>query len=1301
MSFNTFDTARSINLTATSQSFTGTVNPLDSVDFYRLQINGKSSVQLSLTGLSGNANLELIQDRNRNGVIDNNETLHRSTNATAIAELINTSLNPGTYFVRVAASNSSTEYRLNVSGLSAPTADIVWRHSQAGSNLIWTMESSTPVSTRSLPTVADPSWQIVGSADFNRDSQIDYVWRNIQSGENLVWLMNGGTPSGMITLPQVADRNWQLVTVNDFNRDGQPDLLWRHIQSGENLAWSMNGATPFGVTVLPQVADRNWQIVGSGDFDRNNSPDIVWRHAVSGENLIWFLNGNQVISSASLPALADRNWQIAAVTDFNGDAQPDLLWRNGLSGENVMWFTQGATVTLGIAIAPVADPNWRIVAANRRTDEPATIDSVGNSRSTAFNTGTLSGVANFSEFFTLSDAEDFYQFTLNEATELTIGRSNPAVNFQILDANGNVLQTNNSLNVLGSGTYFLRAFTNSPTTVAYTLSLNAIPRSIVQYDFTYYFNGQNTSSDYYSGAVTAFNGTYSVGQFFDFNNSNNETGANGRYIITGSRTGGALSELNRVTVQSYYDVETATFFTPAALGQNASGLGSEVGWLRDRVDVQHFGADFFEADWRPITSVQVQTSIRQGMPTTITWNDTISENVRIEVFKGGIFQTAIATNTESDGSFEWTPTPNFVVGSDYQIRISSVLNADPVAFSNQFSIVSPGSVRITSPNGSNLFRPGSAQTITWTDDFNENVRIELWKGGAFHSTIATSTASDGSETWTTPRTLANGNDYEIRIFSTMNPLVWDRSDAMFSVQADLRRYWFTYYYNPSNVSQTDSYIGSVIAVDGAYTVGTSFDPGNRTTEAGFNGNYLITRVEDYDDRLTSDLGRVFVTDYLDRDNGAERRFTPRSQRFAQAAGLHYLGSEFDFLDDAQSEETGFGQDRFEADPVWLTFSNLAFSRREGDTGTVQVRLALAPTSNVTLSFTGSSFITVDADTTIENGTQNSLTFTASDWNVARTIRFIAEQDGSASDRTSNPISYALSGDFTGNGVYNLGTITNTYAPDNSRFNIDLDYRNDYSGFWTAARRAVAQRAANDWAARIMNELSGYELTNQSLQMFNGQAATAFNFTGNRFIDDLVIFVGAYTINDGWGGWGGIRIIGGTEPLPRAAMVTVNSFFANSYNDSVLYSLISHEIGHALGLMGGTTVGNSQINTSTATFMGEFARRANGGSYVQLQSGFGHPADKVRSIMSYGWSYQLSAPTEIDFAMLADHGYRISGINASAGFPIVQDSSKLSFVPETVYHDSSACGCAKHLAAAGLNTVGATQLTDVLGLSETV
>ncbi|MGG6263367.1 FG-GAP-like repeat-containing protein [Leptolyngbya sp. AN03gr2] len=883
MSFNTFDTARSINLTATSQSFAGTVNLTDPVDFYRLQINSKSSIQLSLTGLSGNANLELIQDRNRNGVIDTNETLQRSTNATAIAELINTVLNPGTYFIRVAASNSSTNYRLDVSGLSAPTADIVWRHSQAGSNLTWTMESSTPVSARSLPTVADPNWQIVGSADFNRDSQVDYVWRNAQSGENLVWLMNGGNPIGMITLPQVADRNWQLVTVNDFNRDSQPDLLWRHIQSGENLAWSMNGATPFGVTVLPQVADRNWQIVGSGDFDRNNSPDIVWRHAASGENLIWFMNGNQAISSASLPTLADRNWQVAAVTDFNGDAQPDLLWRNALSGNNVIWFTQGATVTLGIEIASVADTNWRIVAANSRSDEPATIDSVGNSRSTAFNIGTLNGAASFSENFTSTDTEDFYQFTLNEVTELNVGLSNTAVNVQILDSNGNVLSPpTGSSRLLGAGTYFLRAFVSSPTATAYTLSLNPTSRPVVQYDFIYYYNGQNTSGDYYSGTVTAFNGTYAVGQFFDLTNTNNETGANGRYLITGSRTGGTIADLNRVTIQSYYDSETTTFFTPAALGQNANGLGSEVGWIRDRVDSQYFGADFFEADWRSIALVQIPTSVRQGTTPLITWRDTISENVRIDVFRNGARLGTLNESTESDGEFQWSVLRTLAVGSNYQVRVTSLADSNLFAESNPFDIIHPGTISITSPNGGNLFRPGSTQTITWMSNVQDGVTLQLFKGTTLHSTIASSTENDGVFQWILPTNLVDGTDYQIRISSVLNSLVWDLSDANFTIQAlgdpgntlttaESSNVIFSRTQQVSSSDQNDFYRFS-IGQPGVFTASL----------AGLSGDADVRLIQDFNNNGQIDTGDVLAWQWeRGATNESIRRFISSGNYFIQ------------------------------------------------------------------------------------------------------------------------------------------------------------------------------------------------------------------------------------------------------------------------------------------------------------------------------------------------------------------------------------------------------------------------------------
>jgi hypothetical protein len=358
-------------------------------------------------------------------------------------------------------------------------------------------------------------------------------------------------------------------------------------------------------------------------------------------------------------------------------------------------------------------------------------------------------------------------------------------------------------------------------------------------------------------------------------------------------------------------------------------------------------------------------------------------------------------------------------------------------------------------------------------------------------------------------------------------------------------------------------------------------------------------------------------------------------------------------------------------PHLVTADNLIFSGQEGDSGTFQIRLNQAPTSNVTLTLSMGDFLTVDADGTLSNGTQNEITFTANDWDIARTIWFIAEQDDSSANRTSNnTIHYTLSGGLTGSGTYTLGTIVNTYAPDNDQFNVDLDFRNDYLGYWTTERRQIAQQAADDWADLIASELSGLTLYDQSIHMVD--QSSGFNFTTNRFIDDLVIFVGAYSDNsdpfEGASGKGGRRVGGSTQsnPLPRASMITVNttgsmineeSDLNNTFNvegnitvtgADILYSLVSHEIGHALGLLGNTYEGEQYVLGSGTSrfFTGVYSTAYYDDSIPMKSDNSGHPGNTVASIMSHGhWTQGILTPTELDRRFLADSGYQVYGINA--------------------------------------------------------
>ena len=429
-------------------------------------------------------------------------------------------------------------------------------------------------------------------------------------------------------------------------------------------------------------------------------------------------------------------------------------------------------------------------------------------------------------------------------------------------------------------------------------------------------------------------------------------------------------------------------------------------------------------------------------------------------------------------------------------------------------------ITITSPNGGESWQPGSTYNITWNDNIADNVKLELYKDGTYDSTINSSTPSDGSESWTVPTTLASGSDYQLRITSLSDSSVYDDTDNDFSVTLP---------------------------------------------------------------------------------------------------------------------------------PPPAIISNLVFSGNEGDSGTFQIKLDQAPTSNVTLSFNAGSFLTIDADNVISNGTNNTITFTANNWNQARSVWFIAENDGSSSDRTSgNTIGYTLSGGASGSGTYDLGTITNTYAPDTSAFNIELNFRNDYLGVWTPERQAIAQQAADDWASLIASELSGLTLTNQTLGQVGADGTYAFNFTTNQYVDDLVVFVGAYE-DDSSGAWGGMLLGGSseTDPLPRVGGVTVNA--SVDWDDETLYSAVSHEIGHTLGLLGMNYTGYQLVSGSGTSwfFTGAYSKAYNNGEDVPMQSeedGGGHPADSVVSILSYDYIYSLSAPSEMDKRFLADSGYLVYGIN---------------------------------------------------------
>ncbi|AFY94438.1 C2 family cysteine protease [Chamaesiphon minutus] len=158
--FDTQNTAQNVLLGSGVQSFGGSVANLDGLDYYKLQVNNRSNVSMSLSGLGGDVNLFLLDSASRQLA---------ASSATGIrSELIKTTLDAGTYFVKVqqATSTTSSPYQITFSNdplfstaNSTPQSLII--------NGVRTSYAANSTLTLSTSYVSDSDgWQDVSKVDF-------------------------------------------------------------------------------------------------------------------------------------------------------------------------------------------------------------------------------------------------------------------------------------------------------------------------------------------------------------------------------------------------------------------------------------------------------------------------------------------------------------------------------------------------------------------------------------------------------------------------------------------------------------------------------------------------------------------------------------------------------------------------------------------------------------------------------------------------------------------------------------------------------------------------------------------------------------------------------------------------------------------------------------------------------------------------------------------------------------------------------------------------------------------------------
>src|SRR4028118_2350706 len=319
---NSLSTARNIvGVENGSISLTDFVGTGDSNDFYRFDINTKSNFNLRLDGLRADADVKLIQDRNRNGVVDFGETIDYSLEIGTVPDVINVSnLAPGTYYVQVSSFlSNSTNYNLNLSATSIPELNIATPSGSFNSNYGYGLvNANAAVSSTLNRSNLFPDIPNLGGTNWALDlMNAPEVWnQNITGNGIVVAVVDSGVD---YTHPDLDDNIWRNageIAGNgiDDDRNGYIDDIrgWDFVASDNNpmdLDFDGHGThiagaiaaerNDFGITgVAPNAKIMPVRVLSAFGSGNPNYVAAGIRYAAdNGANVINLSLGNEFVPS--------------------------------------------------------------------------------------------------------------------------------------------------------------------------------------------------------------------------------------------------------------------------------------------------------------------------------------------------------------------------------------------------------------------------------------------------------------------------------------------------------------------------------------------------------------------------------------------------------------------------------------------------------------------------------------------------------------------------------------------------------------------------------------------------------------------------------------------------------------------------------------------------------------------------------------------------------------------------------------------------------------------------------------------
>ncbi len=104
-------------------------------------------------------------------------------------------------------------------------------------------------------------------------------------------------------------------------------------------------------------------------------------------------------------------------------------------------------------------------------------------------------------------------------------------------------------------------------------------------------------------------------------------------------------------------------------------------------------------------------------------------------------------------------------------------------------------ISLSYPRGGEEWETNCSYDILWSSNVGGNVKIDLLKGGSVKETLASSTANNGSLTWSIPANFETGDDFKVKVTSLDNDTCISESQSNFKIIPEYIISSFTYFEN--------------------------------------------------------------------------------------------------------------------------------------------------------------------------------------------------------------------------------------------------------------------------------------------------------------------------------------------------------------------------------------------------------------------------------------------------------------------------------------------------------------------------